>query len=483
MNDTEGNLPPLEPAVALARHRGNTMSPALRIMLDDRLMERSKEIARYMSKAEGMIPRHLINKPEACFAVLMRSLTWKLDPYAVAQCTYQTPNGNVGFEGKLCQAILENSGRLTGNVKYSHVGDWDKLVGKFEIKTSPKGGQYPAPTWNKTDATGLSVVVHAQVIGEVEERAWEFKLVQAFPLNSPLWATDPKSQICYAAVRRFANLAAPGLFMGVPFDRDDLDPALMARDVTPRPVAPGSTTTPSGRSGAPPPVVTDVEEEEGNFHVTQVDHSVISHVSHEDAAANLTKEIAAAAGISEDQLEALWEANALLMTTLREAGHDAYADHVKGNYEASLRVLADRRRAAAEAAAKKPEPVKPEAKKAETAKPAPQAEERSLDEPTPHPGPAAADPAAVAPKAPATPPQETRRAAQPKPMKSPLASRKADEWPAWVKWFLEAIVYCPKADIQALWDRYEAEIAFCEENRKADHAEIVEFFEKRRVPV
>ena len=49
---------------------------------------------------------------------------------AVAQCTYQTPGGRVGFEGKLCQAIIENSGRVKGGVKFTHYGDWDKLKGK-----------------------------------------------------------------------------------------------------------------------------------------------------------------------------------------------------------------------------------------------------------------------------------------------------------------------------------------------------------------
>jgi hypothetical protein len=62
--------------------------------------------------------------------VVSRALTWRLDPYAVAQATYQTPNGQVGYYGSLCQAIIENSGRLDpsyGGVKYEHVGDWNKL--------------------------------------------------------------------------------------------------------------------------------------------------------------------------------------------------------------------------------------------------------------------------------------------------------------------------------------------------------------------
>ena len=214
-----------------------TSSPAMHIMLNDQLFERAKLLAKYMSNAEGFTPRHLIGKSEACFAVVTRSLTWKLDPFAVAGCTYQTPGGAIGYEGKLCQAILENSGKIEGNVKYHHYGDWSKVQGKFKKVKSDKGKLYPVPDWKEADEEGLGVTVSAKIIGEPEERTWDFDLVQAFPRNSTLWATDPKTQICYTAVRRFANVAAPGLFMGVPFDRDDV--SFMgpehAKDVTPRP--------------------------------------------------------------------------------------------------------------------------------------------------------------------------------------------------------------------------------------------------------
>ena len=214
-----------------------TSSPAMQIMLDDRLFERVKLIAKYMANAEGFTPRHLLGKTEACFAVVTRSLTWKLDPFAVACCTYQTPGGAIGYEGKLCQAILENSGKIEGAVKYEHYGDWSKIQAKFKIQTSDKGKKYAVPNWKEADEAGVGVTVSAKIIGEPEVREWSFDLIQAFPRNSTLWATDPKTQICYTAVRRFANVAAPGLFMGVPFERDDLGHygPDNAKDITPRP--------------------------------------------------------------------------------------------------------------------------------------------------------------------------------------------------------------------------------------------------------
>lgn len=208
------------------------MPMGLAILFNDKLYERCKEVARRVAGAEGFTPPHLLGKVEACFAVVTRAITWKLDPQAVAQSTFQTPGGRVGYEGKLIQAILENSGRLEGNVKYDHRGDWGKIKGKFELKKGQSGKEYPVPTWTRADAKGLSVVVSAKVKGELEPRALEVDLDDMFPLNSTLWATRPRQQICYTACRAFANIACPGLLMGEPFDVDR-DSAVGMRDITP----------------------------------------------------------------------------------------------------------------------------------------------------------------------------------------------------------------------------------------------------------
>ena len=196
------------------------MSPGLAIFFNDILYERCKQIAGHMARAEGMMPRHLIGKPEACFAIISRAIVWNLDPHMVAMSTYQTPGGSIGYMGALVQAILENSGRLEGGVSFKHEGDWSKVQGKFKKLTSPKGGMYPSPTWTEEDAAGLHVIVSAKIKGELEPRTLRVDLNEAFPLNSPLWATAPNRQICYLAVRAFANLVVPSLMYGVPFDVD-----------------------------------------------------------------------------------------------------------------------------------------------------------------------------------------------------------------------------------------------------------------------
>lgn len=224
----------------LVAHQSSNHSVAMQIMFDDKMFERVKTIAGYMAKAEGFTPKHLVGKTEACYAVVTRSMTWGLDPFAVAGSTYQTPAGSVGYEGKLCHAILERSGKFDGRIKYEMIGDWSKIQGKFKetsVKKEGKNGSYTskynASDWKPEDEVGLGVRIIALIKGETAPEKFEFMLVQAQPRNSTLWALDPATQIKYLGIRRFANVIVPDIFMGIPFDKE-YDPYEL-EDVTPEP--------------------------------------------------------------------------------------------------------------------------------------------------------------------------------------------------------------------------------------------------------
>jgi hypothetical protein len=233
----------------------SSLPPSLRILLDDGFYNRVKQLAGVMSKAVGFTPRHLLDKPEACFAVITMALDWRLSPNFVGRHTYQTPGGSIGFDGALVQSALEQSQKFVGAPMFEYHGDWTSLLGKFVVTKSEKGADYVKPTWTQKDAVGLGVIVRWYVRGEKVARVWPgekepFWLTQCFPLNSPLWATDPKTQIAYLAIRRFANLTSPGILGAAAFDQDELiDASEMARNVTPPPPRPTREVI----SKAPPP--------------------------------------------------------------------------------------------------------------------------------------------------------------------------------------------------------------------------------------
>lgn len=211
------------------------MSTGLAIFMKPSLYSHCKSVALRMSEANGVIGPHLIGQPSACMAILSRAITWNLDPFAVAQCTYAV-KGKVGYEGKLVQAILENSGQLEGPIKYEFFGDWDKLRGKFKMVGAVGSGERkPQQLWTDDDEAGLGLRVSAQVKGEATRREEEFFLAEMWPRNSTLWIIRPKQQMIYASIRAFSNIAVPGILMGIPFDVDPsgLGESGEMRDITP----------------------------------------------------------------------------------------------------------------------------------------------------------------------------------------------------------------------------------------------------------
>jgi hypothetical protein len=227
----------LEPSSIKALLEGG-VSISTAIMLDETLFRRATSISQMMARAQGIVPKHLLGKPDTCFAVICSALTWKMDAFQVANATYDV-HGKVGYYGRLCQAIIENSGRVEGGVEYEEIGDWSKVMGKFAMKEGKKqdengvASKYAAATYTEKDEEGLGIIASIQVKGEAKPRTFKLMLRQCYPRNSTLWATDPLTQIKYRAARGLGNLAMPGIFMGVPLDLADEAPGMV--DVTPPP--------------------------------------------------------------------------------------------------------------------------------------------------------------------------------------------------------------------------------------------------------
>lgn len=317
---------------------GGNLPPSLQIMLDDRLYERVKNLASLMANDTAFTPRHLRGKAAACFTVLNQALDWKLSPQFVARNTYETPGGAIGFMGALVQAILEQSGRFIGAPSFEHTGDWSKVIGKFEIGKSQKGNDFVKRTWTTKDAEGLGVRVRWQIRGEPAPRCWPseknppFMLTQCFPLNSPLWSTDPMTQIAYLAIRRFANQAAPGLLGGMPFDHEEfLDASELARDVTPpRPKREDFGAIPAEVRRDPPP------PSEPLFAVVDCDGVETEHDGYEATIAALTEIFDDGARRGMSSLTGAAESNRGTLDALNEAGQ---ADELRAAYGAHLEAL------------------------------------------------------------------------------------------------------------------------------------------------
>lgn len=180
-------------------------------------MDRLVRFATLMADSKATVPQHLAGKPADCLAVTMQAAQWGMNPFAVAQKTHVV-NGTLGYEAQLVNAVVSSSNLLATRLNYRWDGDWSKVNGKSDKSPS------------------LTVTVSAILKGESEPRELTISMAQAGVRNSPLWEQDPRQQLAYLCVKRWARLHAPDVLLGV-YTPDELQEAQprVERDITPEP--------------------------------------------------------------------------------------------------------------------------------------------------------------------------------------------------------------------------------------------------------
>lgn len=207
---------------AISAPEASTISAAL--ILSGDAMERIFKFAEVMARGIATVPKHLQGNSADCLAVTMQATQWGLNPFAVAQKTHLTQSGALGYESQLISAVITSSDAVTGQPEYEYFGDWDKILGKVEERKSEKtNGKYYVATYTKADEVGLGVICRLTLRGESAPREMKVLMTQCYPRFSTQWATDPKQQIAYVAIRKWSRLYAPGLILGVKApDEDDI---------------------------------------------------------------------------------------------------------------------------------------------------------------------------------------------------------------------------------------------------------------------
>ncbi|MHB4701007.1 RecT family recombinase [Klebsiella pneumoniae] len=200
--------------IAITSQPGATVGTAAAIFSPEG-MDRLVRFATLMADSKATVPAHLAGKPADCLAVTMQAAQWGMNPFAVAQKTHVV-NGTLGYEAQLVNAVVSSSNLLATRLNYKWDGDWSKVSGKTD--KSPI----------------LTVTVWATLKGESEPRTLTISMAQAGVRNSPLWEQDPRQQLAYLCVKRWARLHAPDVLLGV-YTPDELQEAAprVERDITP----------------------------------------------------------------------------------------------------------------------------------------------------------------------------------------------------------------------------------------------------------
>ncbi|WP_449102825.1 RecT family recombinase [Pseudomonas extremaustralis] len=202
------------------------------LILNRESMQSMTDLAAMMAGGKTAVPQHFRGNQADCMAIVMQSMQWGISPFAVAQKTHLTQGGALGYEAQLINAVVISRAPIQGRPEYEYLGDWDKILGRVTENKSEKGGKYYTAAWKKDDEAGLGIIVRLTMIGESKPREVKVMMSQAYPRFSTQWATDPKQQIAYLAIRKWARLHAPDVILGV-YTNDEM-PSAEEIDITPR---------------------------------------------------------------------------------------------------------------------------------------------------------------------------------------------------------------------------------------------------------
>lgn len=235
------------------------------LILDTGRYQQIIAFAEMMAKSSAMVPRHLQNKPSDCAAIVMQSVQWRMNPFAVAQKTHLI-NGVLGYEAQLVNAVITSLAPTKDRLHFEWYGDWSKVLGNVREATSQtkkddegKPKKYMVPNWGLSDEHGLGIKVWATMQGETEPRVLDLLLKQARTRNSTLWADDPRQQLAYLAIKRWSRLYCPDVIMGV-YTPDELEPETEI-ELNPSTVTPIRPTVVQPASTKPAAPVADAEFE------------------------------------------------------------------------------------------------------------------------------------------------------------------------------------------------------------------------------
>jgi len=175
-------------------------------------MERFAEM---MSKGAVALPKHLQGKPADCLAVCMQAVQWGMNPFAVSQKTHVI-NGALGYEAQLVNAVITAQAPTRDRLHYEWYGPWDVFLKNIAKKDNEEG---------------CGVRVWATLKGEEEPRELLVEMSQSTVRNSPLWKSDPKQQLAYLAIKKWARLYCPDAILGV-YTPDELREIPPEKDIT-----------------------------------------------------------------------------------------------------------------------------------------------------------------------------------------------------------------------------------------------------------
>ena len=189
-----------------AEVRANMLSSEKSIFFNVALFEQAQRIAKMFADST-MVPEHFQRNIGNCMIGLNYAMRLQADPFMVLQCLYIV-HGRPGVEGKLIEAVINQSAKYSQPLEYEWLDPEDKAVERRTVLNHKDFGEFGCQAFSIDAKSGKRV--------DGPKITW--KLIKAegwWDKKGSKWQTMPEMMFIYRAASWFSNKNCPELKLGM----------------------------------------------------------------------------------------------------------------------------------------------------------------------------------------------------------------------------------------------------------------------------
>ena len=257
-----------------------------RLMYDEKLNQYFMTNAALMAKSP-MMPPLFRGDVYGCFALQQMAYQWEMMPALLAPGIYKvSADAPLSLEGKTVKAIIDKFAPVKDHfIEDEYIGDWSKILGKFEERTNSQGKKYKVPGWKTEDEKDLGIILRAETKSG-HKIEYKLMMTQCLTRNSTLWSEDPQLQIYYRAIARFARKYFPGILGGMYVKEELADGEII--DVE---VVPNSEPENKAKQSKSEELLNKMKQKKGKVSDVKAEETVVEEVAKTEQGTNVKESI------------------------------------------------------------------------------------------------------------------------------------------------------------------------------------------------
>jgi hypothetical protein len=196
-----------------AEVRANMLSNETSIFFNVALYEQAQRVAQ-MFAASTMVPAHFRGNLGNCMIGLNYAARIQADPFMVLQSLYVV-HGRPGIEGKLVEAVINQSAKYSEPLQYVWLDPDDNEVTRKEVLKAQVPSEYGCQAFTIDRKSGKRVDGPKITWELVKAEGWYDKKDKESGSLISKWRTMPEMMFYYRAASWFANKNCPELKLGM----------------------------------------------------------------------------------------------------------------------------------------------------------------------------------------------------------------------------------------------------------------------------